>query len=278
MSADLAAAHRRPRALSAAEGRALVAEQLLQGRRAAPRRESSAAAFGDRPLPGVAVRGPGAAPARAGTPEPPRRARMRPEPLPEPARRSRVRPEPAVDPRWRWISTRETHRGRVRIDVDEVQLPSGERTTFEVDRSVPFTVATLVQQGSDLLLARQYRYPIDRWILDLPGGGGAFGEVPEQAARRELEEELGLVATDMSPLHTFFANPGRSVWATHLFFATGVRPSRASTDDPSERIQLVRMSRVDLDRLLIEGEIEDPALLIARTMAAAKGLLPPIGA
>lgn len=251
MSAERTALPRRVRTLSAAEGRALV-EQLMRDRRAAPEREAVA--------------------------EAPRRRRERAEPAPEPLRRPRVRPEPGTDSRWRWISTRETHRGRVRIDVDEVQLPTGERTTFEVDRSVPFTVATLVQDGSDLLLARQYRYPIDRWILDLPGGGGAFGEVPEQAARRELEEELGVVATELIPLHTYFANPGRNVWATHLFFATGVRAGGTVSEDPSERVQLARMPLAQLDRLLVAGEITDPALLIARTMAAAKGLLPPVGA
>lgn len=256
MNADSVVRSRGGRALSAAEGRAL-AEQLMQSRR--PRPEAPAA-----------VR-PEAAAVVASDHVPPRTE------APEPVRRSRVRPAPSADPRWRWISTRETHRGRVRIDVDEVQLPTGERTTFEVDRSVPFTVATLVQQGSDLLLARQYRYPVDRWILDLPGGGGEFGEVPEQAARRELEEELGVIATTLIPLHTYFANPGRSVWATHLFFAPGVREGRALVD-PSERVQRVRMPLAELDRLLVDGEVTDPALLIARTMAAAKGLLPPVGA
>ncbi|MBS1907112.1 MAG: NUDIX hydrolase [Actinobacteria bacterium] len=198
------------------------------------------------------------------------------EPVPT-SRRSRPRPEEAADSRWRWVSTREAHRGRVRIDADEVVLPSGERTTFEVDRSVPFAVATLVRDGADVLLARQYRYPVDRWILDLPGGGGAFGETPEQAARRELEEELGIVVAELVPLHTFFANPGRSVWATHLFLASGVRPGQAVTDDPAEQVQPVRMPLPELDRLIADGEIRDPSVLIARTMAAAKGLLPPIG-
>lgn len=242
MSAELTVRRRRGGALSAAEGRALVVAQLGDDRGTPTHPESPTAA------------------------------------APDPSRRTRVRRGSSADSRWRWISTRETHRGRVRIDVDEVQLPTGERTTFEVDRSVPFTVAILVQDGADLLLARQYRYPIDRWILDLPGGAAELGEVPEQAARRELEEELGLVASELIPLHRFFANPGRSVWATHLFFATGVREGRASAGDPSERVELARTPRVELDRLLVEGEITDPALLIARTMAAAKGLLPPVGA
>jgi len=268
VSAGLTTPRRRDRALSAAEGRAFVREQLMQGRQETLRADEPPAVSGmSDELGGPRSKARKTDPVRV----------VGSASVSEPSRRSRARPEPAVDPRWRWISTRETHRGKVRIDVDEVQLPTGERTTFEVDRSVPFTVAVLVQDGADLLLARQYRYPVDRWIVDLPGGAGAFGEVPEQAARRELEEELGVIATELIPLHTFFANPGRSVWATHLFFAPGVRAGQASADDPSEKVQLARMARVELDRLLIEGEIRDPALLIARTMAAAKGLLPPVG-
>lgn len=269
MSTELSAPRRRDRALSAAEGRALVREQLMRGRQEVQPAGAPAVAS--------------AMPADVGGP---RSKARKTDPVlvvgsasaPEPTRRSRVRPEPAADPRWRWLSTREAHRGRVRIDVDDVQLPTGEHTTFEVDRSVPFTVAVLVQDGAELLLARQYRYPIDRWILDLPGGAGAFGEFPEQAARREIEEELGVVAAELIPLHTFFANPGRSVWATHLFFAPGVHAGRASAGDPSEQVRAVRIPLSELDRLIAEGEILDPALLVARTMAAAKGLLPPVGA
>lgn len=180
--------------------------------------------------------------------------------------------------RWRWMSTREVHRGRVRIDADDVELPQGERITYEVDRSVPYAVAILVVLGEEVVLSRQYRYPIDRWILDLPGGAGDSSEAPEAAARRELEEELGLVAGELTSLHVFAVNPGRSVWQTHLFLTTAVRRGRPLLDDPAEQVHPVRMPLAALDRLIAEGEILDPSLLIARTMAAAKGLLPPVGA
>ncbi|MFB7843292.1 NUDIX hydrolase [Microbacterium sp. NPDC056052] len=183
----------------------------------------------------------------------------------------------ADEPRWRWLSTREVHRGRVRIDADEVELPGGARTVHEVDRSAPFSVSTLVVLGGDVVLARQYRYPIDRWILDLPGGAGDPGEAPADAARRELEEELGLIADELTPLHVFATNPGRSVGKTHVFLATAVRRGHAATHDPAERVRSVRMPLAELDRLIAEGEILDPTLLVARTMAAAKGLLPPVG-
>ena len=183
----------------------------------------------------------------------------------------------AAEPRWRWLSTRELHRGRVRIDADEVELPGGERSTYEVDRSLPYSVATFVLLGGEVLLSRQYRYAIDRWILDLPGGAGSLSEGPETAARRELEEQFGLVAQELTPLHTFSLNPGRSVWPTHLFFTRAVRRGRPALDDAAEQVQLTRVPLAELDRLIAEGEILDPALLVARTMTAAKGLLPPLG-
>jgi ADP-ribose pyrophosphatase len=91
-----------------------------------------------------------------------------------------------------------------------VRLPGGRTIQYEVDESVPFAVATLVYDGEHVFLTRQYRYPIGQWIFDLPGGAGEVDEEPIEAARRELEEELGLVAVDLRPLHSFYVNPGRS--------------------------------------------------------------------
>ena len=82
-----------------------------------------------------------------------RRCSPSPTRCPRPRLRTRRgRPMTGAEPRWRWLSTRELYRGRVRIDADEVQLPEGERITYEVDRSVPYSVATLVLLDGDVLL------------------------------------------------------------------------------------------------------------------------------
>ena len=129
-----------------------------------------------------------------------------------------------------------------------------------------------------MLLARQYRYPLDRWIYDLPGGGGRIDEEPIDAARRELEEELGVVADDLRPLHTFFMNPGRASWPTHLFISTtSLRSGTVDESDPAEQVRLARITLVELDGLIADGTIVDPALIVARAVAAAKGELPPLG-
>ena len=118
--------------------------------------------------------------------------------------------QPAAEDSWRTLDSRDLYSGRVTLASRRVELPGGELIDFEVDESIPFAVAVLVIEGQSVVLARQYRYPIDRWIYDLPGGAGDAGEEPAAAAARECREELGLDPTELTPLHVFYPNPGRS--------------------------------------------------------------------
>lgn len=165
----------------------------------------------------------------------------------------------------------------MRIDEHEVRLPNGERTRFEVDESIPFAVAVLLVRGTSVVLAREYRHAIGRWSHGLPGGAGDAGESPAAAARRECREELGLDPVDLEPLHTFFPNPGRSAWPLHLFVSRVTEEAPRDTSDPAERVEPVELSVAALDELILRGEIVDPALIIARAVAGARGALPVFG-
>lgn len=185
----------------------------------------------------------------------------------------------ADEARWSTLGKTTVHEGRVTLVDHEVLLPDGSRMNYVVDESAPFSVAALVLDGDDVLLTRQYRYPLDRWIFDLPGGGGRAAEEPVDAARRELEEELGVVADNLRPLHTFFMNPGRAAWPTHLFISTSPqRRGEVDTSDPAEQVRLARVPLATLDGLIADGTIVDPPLIVARAAAAAQGELPPLGA
>lgn len=185
---------------------------------------------------------------------------------------------PAPEPHWRRTGRRSLYEGRVVVSEHSVELPSGEKTTFEVDESIPFAVAVLIAPSQDtVILARQYRYAIDSWIYDLPGGAGNPGEDPEDAARRECREETGLIPHILEHLHTIYPNPGRSAWALHLYFANTLDFGEANTSDPSEQVVPFKTSLGNLDRLIQAGEIVDPGLLVARLFAGLQGLLPPLG-
>lgn len=178
---------------------------------------------------------------------------------------------------WETIGRAEVYGGRVRLVDHTVVLEDGTRSSYEVDESIPFAVATLVVDDEHVVLTRQYRYPLDRWIYDLPGGAGSENETPEAAASRELEEELGIVPNELIPLHTFYMNPGRAAWPVHLFLCVaGTASGTIDTSDPTEQVKQARMTLGQLDAAIASGEIVDPSLIVARACAATRGFLPPL--
>lgn len=179
-----------------------------------------------------------------------------------------------VEEKWQRKSARTVYDGRVKIVEHGATLPTGEDVSYEVDESLPFAVAVLLQRSDGrIALTRQYRFPLDRWIYDLPGGAGNPGESPNDAAARECREEIGLYPFELKHLYTFHANPGRTAWPVHLFFSRAAVPGRSDSFDPSEVVNLVSLRIDELDELIGRGDIVDPSLLIARFVAGVRGLL-----
>ena len=102
---------------------------------------------------------------------------------------------PSDDPTTIVHERREVYRGRVfSLSVDRVTLPSGHTSAMDVVRH-PGSVVLLPMPAPDqLILIRQYRYAVDRFIWELPAGSLNAGEDPSAiGAARECEEEIGLV-------------------------------------------------------------------------------------
>ena len=183
--------------------------------------------------------------------------------------------EDTTEQGWKLLDRTVVHRGRVILSQHSIELPNGDRSLFEVDESIPFAVAVLLADSSGMLqITRQYRYPIDQWIYDLPGGGGNVGEEPRAAARRECLEEIGMIPIGLEHLHTFYSNPGRSAWPVHLYFTRAADSGEANKSDPTEQVHTTSMTVEELDSLIRNGAIVDPSLLIARIYAGLHGLLP----
>ena len=83
------------------------------------------------------------------------------------------------EPHWQQRDSKVLYSERVKLVEHGVALPDGSSARYEVDESVPFAVATLVVDGSQVVLARQYRYPIDRWVYAI------CPAAPETLTRRE---------------------------------------------------------------------------------------------
>lgn len=163
----------------------------------------------------------------------------------------------------RRLATRRVYAGRVlSLDVDEVEEPGGVRAIREAVRHSGSVATLAVHDDGRVVLVRQYRYPVDRQVWELPAGRRDPAESPEAGARRELEEETGLRAARLEPLVTFFTTPGFCDEVMHLFRATGLRQDEARPEE-DERIE-VRAVPIEEARAMIgRGEIQEGKTLVA---------------
>ncbi|MGA8849729.1 MAG: NUDIX hydrolase [Dehalococcoidia bacterium] len=161
------------------------------------------------------------------------------------------------------LATQQIYHGRaVNIRVDTVEKTSGKKTTREVvEHSDCIAVVALDEQGN-ILLVRQFRHAVDRFLLEIPAGGIDPGEEPMDSVRRELQEEIGYFPRKIDKLGGFYATPGYGTEYLHCFLATDLVPAHLVAEDTDE-IELVRVSPDEIPRLIASGEICDAKSIAA---------------
>ncbi|HZI20802.1 MAG TPA: NUDIX hydrolase [Pyrinomonadaceae bacterium] len=165
------------------------------------------------------------------------------------------------------ISSEEVFRGRVvELFVDTVR--EGE-TTYrrEVVRHPGGASAVPLFDDGTVALVKQYRHPPARFVLELPAGKLEPGESPEECARRELEEEVGVVAGRFEPLSAFYTTPGFCSERLWVFLATDLSETTRSHED-DEIIEVVRLPLGRALSMIETGEIEDSKTIIGLLLAA----------
>lgn len=156
---------------------------------------------------------------------------------------------------------RTIYEGRVfRLDVDRVHLPSGHTTDMEIVRHPGSVVLLPMPSAHEIILIRQYRYAIDRWIWELPAGTLKPGETPEAGAARECEEEIGLVPTRVERLCAFFPTPGFCDEEMIFFGCSGLRAPDADSKtrkDEDEDLEPRAFRLSEVRQMVARGEIVD---------------------
>jgi ADP-ribose pyrophosphatase len=169
------------------------------------------------------------------------------------------------------LSTRRVYEGKVlSLDVDEVEEPGGIRATREVVRHRGSVAALPVHDDGRLVLVRQYRYPVDALIWELPAGRLDPGESVEEGVRRELEEEVGLRPRRLEALGMFYTTPGFCDEAMHLFRATDLETVTARPED-DERIESRTFTLAEVGAMIRGGEIREGKTLVALLMEISRG-------
>jgi ADP-ribose pyrophosphatase len=146
------------------------------------------------------------------------------------------------------------------IDADRVRLPGGHETRLEIVRHRGSVVLLPMPDPAHVMLVRQYRYAIDRWIFELAAGVVEPGESLEAAAARECEEEVGVVPGRLEPLGVFYPTPGYCDETMAFFRLTDLalpRPGSQARRDPDEDLRVYTLALEELDAMVTRGEVMD---------------------
>ena len=163
----------------------------------------------------------------------------------------------------RVLAHRRAYTGRVlSVDVDEIEEPGGVRATREVVRHAGSVVILAIDEQERLALVRQYRYPVDEALWEIPAGRRDPGESPEEGARRELEEEVGARAATVELVLSFFSSPGFCDEVMHLFRASGLRLG-AARPEADEHIETRWVTVAEARAMADRGEVKDAKTLLA---------------
>jgi ADP-ribose pyrophosphatase len=149
-----------------------------------------------------------------------------------------------------------------KIRQDSLRLPNGNLVQIDVvDHRGSVTILPLDDQGQ-VWFIRQYRHPIEDYLLELPAGVAEAGEDPQTNAQRELREEIGMAAGRMQLLGSFFLAPGYSSELMHVFLASDLSPAPLPGDE-DEILEIEKIPARQALKLAETGELHDSKSLIA---------------
>ena len=159
------------------------------------------------------------------------------------------------------IEIRKIFEGRVfSLHVETIRLPRGDELRAEIIRHPGSVVIIPITADGRIFLVKQYRPAIGRWAWELPAGSLKPGEHVESAARRECQEEIGLVPGQLQKLGAFFPTPGYCDEEMNFYRAIELRDPashEAAQPDDDEDIEPQAFSLEEIRRMIDAGEIID---------------------
>lgn len=149
----------------------------------------------------------------------------------------------------------------VNMRVDTVKTPEGNIATREIVEHPGGVGIVALDNDANVYMEWQYRRPFDDLVYEIPAGKRDKNEEAIVCAKRELEEEIGLLAKNWVYLGVSYASPGFCTEGLHLFLATDLYEGAIHRDQD----EVLIVEKVPLETLVdmaMSGEIKDGKTLI----------------
>lgn len=163
------------------------------------------------------------------------------------------------------IKSENIYEGKIlNLRVDSVELPNRKYSKREV--VVHGDVSAIIGiKDNKLVMLKHFRKPVEDVLIEIPAGLVENAETPIEAAKREFEEETGLIANDLEYLLMTYSSPGYSTEKIHFFISNNLSESQVKRDD--EAIEVFYMGFEDLKNRIENLEIQDSKTILAYYLA-----------
>lgn len=168
--------------------------------------------------------------------------------------------ERLLDVKHEIVGTKRIKLGRFAIRLDTVEKDGKLYPYSYVEEKD--SVAVLARLGDKFVFIKQYRHSVKKWLYEIPGGAIEKSEDKETAARRELEEETGIVAGEMVSLGSFYPAAGSSNGECFLYYTECISRGEQHLE-PLEYATVELLDQEIIESLISNGEILHSMAMVA---------------
>lgn len=152
------------------------------------------------------------------------------------------------------------------VEAIQLELPDRKHLTYNLVRHADSVTILPVDEKGCIHWVRQYRVGAEMELLELPAGVIDTGENPLECAQREIQEEIGMKATELRALGSYYLAPGYCSEVNYCFLARQLNPSQLIQDE-DEFIDIQIIAVEVSYQMARQGKIKDAKSLAALLLA-----------
>ena len=173
---------------------------------------------------------------------------------------------------WKKISSQVVlnHPRLVAVE-DMVQIHTGSIVPYlRFENNSDDCVTVMCVRNDEILLQKEYSYPVDCELYQFPGGKFEVDETPESVAKRELLEESGYATDNVTNLGYYYLNNRRTDAKMFVIECENVYEGESLEGDEEESIKSMWVPFSKLRMMIQDGEITNYSILAALSLYDAK--------
>ncbi len=159
-------------------------------------------------------------------------------------------------------------RGKVfDLQVDQLIYDSGNAGIREIAVHPGGAVVAAINDAEKLVMVKQFRYPLQKFLIELPAGKLDFNEDPMLCAVRELQEETGYKSDDVVKLGAISTTPGFCTEILHIYLAKNLKAGKHNREEGEYGMEVLEFTFDEVEKMIMNGEIIDSKTICGIHMA-----------